>query len=342
MNEFLRTIAVLMLVLFLSGCATTTPGAPAPSGASPAPMAGTTPPAGAVPAPSRWNGPKKRIAVTKFDAAGNFVAQYGGWDIGGGLAAELATELVNTGRFVVLERADLASVLREQQMGLTKIVGQETAAEVGKVLGAQLLVRGSVTEFEQAAGGGGLQLGVGLPGVGGAIGGNTVTGHVAIDLRLIDTTTGQITQSQRAAAKVSQHGVSANILVQKVPNVTLGGTEFQKTPLGQATREAIARAVAIIVERMEKIPWTGRIVDVDGDKGLIYINAGSDANMKPGQVLVVSTVAKELIDPATGTALGVIENRLGEITVESVQEKFSMARPLAPIQVSRGDLLRLK
>jgi hypothetical protein len=46
-----------------------------------------------------------------------------------------------------------------------------------------------VTEFEQRAGGGGLRIGVGLPGIGGAIGGNSVTGHVAIDLRLIDTTT---------------------------------------------------------------------------------------------------------------------------------------------------------
>ncbi len=67
-------------------------------------------------------GPKKRVAVAKFDAAGAFLAAYGGWDLGGGLAAQLATELMRTGRFVVLERAELAGVLREQEMGLQKII----------------------------------------------------------------------------------------------------------------------------------------------------------------------------------------------------------------------------
>ena len=32
--------------------------------------------------PGSQKAPKKRIAVTKFDAIGSFVAQYGNWDVG--------------------------------------------------------------------------------------------------------------------------------------------------------------------------------------------------------------------------------------------------------------------
>ena len=61
-------------------------------------------------------GPRKRISVAKFDAAGAFVTVYGSWDIGGGLAAQLTTALVNSGRFTVVERPDLQVVLREQEL----------------------------------------------------------------------------------------------------------------------------------------------------------------------------------------------------------------------------------
>ena len=30
-----------------------------------------------------YNGPKKTVAVAKFDATGSFLAKYGGWDVGG-------------------------------------------------------------------------------------------------------------------------------------------------------------------------------------------------------------------------------------------------------------------
>jgi curli biogenesis system outer membrane secretion channel CsgG len=63
----------------------------------------------ATPSASTLSGPKKRIAVATFDGAG-------GSDVGGGLSSQLTAELLKTGRFVVLERADLATVLREQEL----------------------------------------------------------------------------------------------------------------------------------------------------------------------------------------------------------------------------------
>jgi curli biogenesis system outer membrane secretion channel CsgG len=291
---------------------------------------------GAASHPAPYSGPKKRVAVTKFDAIGSFVAQNGGSDIGGGLAAQLITELADTGRFIVLERADLPSALREQELGLAKVATAETAAPTGQILGAQLLVRGSVTDFELSADGKGRQLGISLGGATIGLGGSQVTGRVAIDLRLIDATTGQIIESHRAEARVSQRTATADVAFGPV---SFGNASFAKTPLGRASREAIAHAVDFIVGRMEMVPWTGRVMEVnDGD---VYLNAGKETNLKPGQRLAVSTVLRELTDPATGLKLGVIERRVGEVEIQVVEDKFSVARPMAPMRAGRGDVVRL-
>ena len=322
------------ITLILAGCSSASP-APPPT-ASPVAFAAPAAAGALQPAVPMTTGPKKRIAVAKFDAHGAFMSVYGGWDIGGGLAAQLTTALVNSGHFIVVERGELASVLREQELGLTGIVSKETAAQVGQVLGAQILVRGAVTEFEQRAGGGGLRLGVASGPFGGALGAQSTAGIVGMDLRLIDTSTGQVVRSRRAESKVEQRGLSADINVRQI---TFGGDAFDKTVLGQATRQAIERAVAEIVASAQVVPWTGRVVDVAGEQ--VFLNAGSTSGLKAGDRFAISTVVRELTDPATGLSLGVIEQKLGEVRVVSTQDNFSIAAMIAPFQTQRGDLVKV-
>ena len=341
MPKALRLFAVSLLLLPLAwGCAT----ADAPAGAQPAglqPGGGTQvaqapgAPAGVITLPPR-EGPKKRLAVIKFENVGKFAQAYGDWDIGGGLAAQLTTALIDSGHFIVVERAALGDVLREQEMGLEKVVSTETAAKVGQVFGAQLLVKGAVTEFSQGAEGGGLKLGIGLPGVSLGGGGNTVSALVGIDLRLIDTSTGQVVRSVRAEGKAAKRGFAATI---DVKNVSLGGDAFKETPLGQATREAITRAVMMIQAIMDRVPWTGRVMEVAD--GQVYINAGQDAAMKEGDTFAVTSVVRELTDPETGAVRGVIENRVGQVRVEKIEEKFSIGKMVdGAAAPKRGDFVK--
>ena len=296
----------------------------------------TAPPPAAAPAPRPAPpGPKKRVAVIRFENVGRFAQAYGTWDVGGGLAAQLTTALIDSGHFIVVERAALGDVLREQEMGLEKVVSKETAARVGQVLGAQLLVKGAVTEFEQAAEGGGLRLGIGLPGVSLGGGGNTVSAQVGIDLRLNDTSTGQVVRSVRAEGKAARQGIAATIDVRQV---SLGGDAFKATPLGHATREAIERAVLMIQAVMERIPWTGRVMDVAD--GQVYINAGQDAAIKAGDAFAVTRVVRELRDPETGAVRGVIENQVGRVRVEKVEDKYSVGRVVEGSAPQRGDNLK--
>ena len=58
-----------------------------------------------------------------------------------------ATQLVQSGKYVVVERAQLDAILQEQNLGASGAVTPATAAKVGKLLGVQLLLTGSMTQF---------------------------------------------------------------------------------------------------------------------------------------------------------------------------------------------------
>jgi curli biogenesis system outer membrane secretion channel CsgG len=132
-------------------------------------------------------GGPSRIAVARFkDKTGK------GWytsRIGDGMADQLVTALFNTNRFIVLERQTLGDVLSEQDLGASGRIRKDTAAPIGEIEGAELLVVGAVTEFEGAASGAGGGIGGFGKGILGGIMGGYKKAHMAIDLRVIDTRT---------------------------------------------------------------------------------------------------------------------------------------------------------
>ena len=81
-------------------------------------MAASAAPADAMP---KISGPKRTISVGKFDAIGAFTAKYGNWDIGGGLSAMMTTALIESGQFIVVERANLQQVLSEQELKASRL-----------------------------------------------------------------------------------------------------------------------------------------------------------------------------------------------------------------------------
>ncbi len=113
---------------------------------------------------------------------------------------------------------------------------------------------------------------------------------------------------------------------------------FEDTPLGEATRDAVQQAVASIIAEIGDEPWEGRVVTVRD--GQVYVNAGAEAGIQVGDVLEVFRVGEELVDPDTGLTLGQIEEKLGRLEITSVQERFSVARPLSEFSCERNDLLR--
>jgi curli biogenesis system outer membrane secretion channel CsgG len=73
----------------------------------------------------------------------------------------LVDRLVKDGTFSVIERSRLDAILAEQNLGLSGRLDANTAAQVGRILGVDAVILGSVTQFDvsvRRSGGGGTGL----------------------------------------------------------------------------------------------------------------------------------------------------------------------------------------
>ena len=292
-------------------------------------------------------GPKLRIAVVNFSGAAfkeevkkdhesrvTTIALPPPADFALGLTEMLTTELVKTGRFVVVERTSIKEVTGEQDFGASGRVNPETAAAQGKIIGAQTLITGEITEFtyNQTSLGGKLKL---LKSINAKS--DRVTAMVALDLRLIDAVTGEVVFSKRVQGQASMSGASAEL--------TRGAQEFslakyQNTPLGHASREAIAGAVAAIVAEMKDRPWSARVIDTRD--GLVYINAGAQQGVRPGMEFDVYLQQPALVDPETGKTLGTPDRKVGSVKINLVEEKYCVAEVIGGSGIQRNQLVRFK
>jgi len=273
---------------------------------------------------------KKRIAVAGFE---NKVEPWWRWhwDIGEGMSDMLVSALVETGRFTVLEREALQDILEEQRLAEEGRVSAQTAAQAGKLLGAQILIRGAITEFSHKKSGTGGQIKI----KGFTIGGTKEVAHVAVDVRMYDTTSGEVLTSKPVEGGAETRALKVGVVYQ---DLAFGAGGFEKTPLGKATREVIKEAVELIISEMKKIPWEGSVVMVKDGK--VYINAGSSDNVEQGDRFLVYEKGEELVDPTTGLSLGAEETELGIVKVVSVKEKFSIAEAVLGLGFSRGNIIR--
>ena len=108
---------------------------------------------------------KPRVAVLEFKNK----ADNQWWYHGGAEAAQdvFVTELVKSGKFRVVEREQLEALMAEKNLTLSGDVDPSTAVRVGKLLGVNYLLTGSVTEYgvtEQGAHGRGVRRAAGCLG----------------------------------------------------------------------------------------------------------------------------------------------------------------------------------
>jgi curli biogenesis system outer membrane secretion channel CsgG len=135
---------------------------------------------------------KPRIAVIEFKNK----ADNQWWYHGGAAAAQdvFVTELVKSGKFRVVEREQLEELMKEKNLSLSGDVDPASAVKIGKLLGVNYLLTGSVTEYgaqETGAHGGGIGR---LPGF--SAGKKNFV--AALNARLIDTSTGEVVWADEA------------------------------------------------------------------------------------------------------------------------------------------------
>jgi curli biogenesis system outer membrane secretion channel CsgG len=156
-------------------------------------------------------------------------------ELGSGVADIFVAEAYESQQFRITERAEIDKILYEQDLAQSGRINPDTAAAIGRIEGAELMVLGSVSEFGvQTTGGGGRVLGV----FGGSS--ETVSARVAVEIRIVDTNTAEILAIGRGVSEVSQRNVSID-LANVMTDLRVGRTGT--TIVDYAVRNAIRSAI---------------------------------------------------------------------------------------------------
>jgi len=172
--------------------------------------------------------PAVGVAEFKNESAAGWWRGGVGWELSG----MLSNELSSSGDFRVVERAKLEKVLEEQNLAASGRVRSGTGAKMGQVTGADYLVFGTVTAYQEntASTGGGLS----FHGI--SLGGKKSEAYIAVDVRVVNATTGEVDFSRTIEGRSSGGGVAVGLY-----RGGFGGSlaHEENTPTGKAIRAAL-------------------------------------------------------------------------------------------------------
>jgi len=291
-----------------------------------------------------YHGPKKRIAVAPMDIPASTWTTYSSYygsssgfnsaeDVGQKLGTMMTTALQSTGRFRVLERQNIGDIKDEIKIG-EDIGKNPSAVKKGNVLGAQVIVRCSVTEFQPHAKkqGGGISLGHVT------IGGGGDESKVVVDVKIFDANTSEVLYSEKAEGSSKSGGGAVGF---SVGSFSAAGGASKSDPAELATRHAIESAVYKICMKMQNIPWEIKIASVDG--GSIFVACGTQDGIKVGDVFQVYKPGVAIKDPDTGESLGRAPDKLlGTVEVTDVAEKTCSVKYAGNEPLGVGYVLKLR
>ncbi len=294
---------------------------------------------------------KKRVAVFDFDygTVHSGVAALFGQDIdvGKGISDLLVKRLVQDGTYSVIERKALDKILAEQNFSTSDRANPASAAKIGKLLGVDAIIVGSITQFgndtknTNIGGGGGGLGGFGL----GGFGRKKTKAIVSVDARIVDIDTGEILavaegkgESQRTSTSVL--GGGGNWRGFGAGGVDFGSSDFQQTILGEAVKAAVDQMSTGVVGANSRLQT--RTIQVEGlvafvEMQKVILNVGAKNGLKVGDQLSIERVTQEIKDPATGKVLRRLANAVGTVEVSEVDDVSAVAKILTGTGFKVGD-----
>lgn len=186
---------------------------------------------------------KTKIAVLDFDLKGE---GYETDDMGAIVAEWCITALVKEGRFDVIERSLLYKILEEQKLGISGVVDEETATQLGRLLGVKVIISGSVLRVQHI---------------------------LEVNARIIDVETAAIIAAENVrsataerlqdlvvqmSAKIIKHFPLEGYVVSREPNDTMIAIDLGRYAGAKTGMEFIVFKEGKVI----KHPKTGEVLDV--------------------------------------------------------------------------------
>lgn len=214
------------------------------------------------------------------------------------------TSLTQTRKFDVVERASLETLAEELNLSESGWVDSKSAAEWGKLKGADYLIIGIVTEAGRSHGGVGL----------GGFKVNPTSVALAIDVRFVDSSTGSVVFADSLRDEKKGLGLS------------LGTIEFD--PESEKGGEMARAVIDALTTKIMLTVYPPKVVKFDESTKEITLNYG-DIIFEDGQLWDVFQEGEVVIDPDTGESLGNDETKVGQIRITSTMDKLSKATLLS-------------
>lgn len=279
--------------------------------------------------------PKKRVAVLNFDnpRVGSDNSNAFGADgasVGRGVSAQLIQKLLQSGKYIVIDRSALEKLLQEQsEVSGSNANAYSTAAKIGQLLGLDAMIIGAVTRYGPDEKHGGAATSVLHPGVHS----RKSKAYVEITARILSMTTAEIlgefhgSGESSAMGEVSTistrgHGLSTEML----------SSDFADKLFGDATSSAVEQLASELSLYAARIPalqvaYEGLVAEVAGNT--LTLNIGKEAGVKPGDQIHIYREKSPAPIP--------VREFVGLATITAAADNFSTATFSGSVTPQVGD-----
>jgi curli biogenesis system outer membrane secretion channel CsgG len=293
---------------------------------------------------------KKLVAVFDFDnraVKDNIYSIYGAnEEVGKGVAGLLVEKLLKDGQYRIVERRAIDDLLAAQNIPATDRTDPAAIARMGRLLGLDAVIQGSVTKFsrEEVRVKDGMRLRNRALSVARLKKGE-LKAECAITARLIDTMSGEVLATARAEGVSTREGTSlfsGGILSSgslsggivgptKFNNDGIVGFDthapnFEQSLLGEAVTKAI-NALSMELDfkagtfASHKPELAGTVADVTDN--ILVVNIGNRSGLQIGDKLEITRTLRLIVDPKTGKILKPVTENIGEGTVVEMNAEFA-------------------
>ena len=261
---------------------------------------------------------QEKIRIALWDVENNAATSWAFWNEMGPAARNhldtaFSEDATLSAKFTVVERTQLDLVMKEQGLAASGAVSPQTAAKVGNLLGVKYIVVGGIDKFainDTKAGFG-------------QIGGNLQQAAATVNLRFIDTTTGERVLAVSAEAEVKKGGgFFRDASASRDSQWGIASEAIEKASKAMLTKFVTGGYIERLTTAARPGALEARVVKIDGQK--VWINVGAQAGIKVGDTFNVFNVGEALIDPVSGASLGADEKQTGTAAVSEVQERYAI------------------
>ncbi len=174
-------------------------------------------------------------------------------------------------------------------------------------MGLNALVTGSISEFGVSTGG--ADYGVYKQKVQNA--------KCVVDVRVVDASSGQLLFADTGKGEFERKAQRSWGSDQSAG--------YDETLGQEALRSAITKFMDNLVQKLQSVEWSGAVAMVSGSD--VYINAGREVGLNPGDILTVQTLGQEIYDPQTKVFWdGPGEAVKGELLVTELEERMTITK----------------